>query len=77
MRPVPGIVCRCMPVLARESNGRLFLGGLWSGGLGRLVGSLEVCGLVEEFVVFLLGDDVARTVEYRADLNAQLTQCPA
>ena len=72
MRPVPGIVCRCMPVLARESSGRLFLGGLWSGRLGRLVSSFEVCGLVEELVVFLLGDDVARAVEYRAYLNAQL-----
>ena len=72
MRPVPGIIRRCLSVLARESSGRLFLGGLGSGGLNGLMRAFEVCGLVEELVVFLLGDDVARTVEYRADLDTEL-----
>ncbi len=63
-------VCRCLPVPIQRQR-KLFLGRLWSR-LDGLVRAFKISHVVEELVVLLLGDDVARAVEYGADLDAEL-----
>ena len=64
-------VCRCLPVPIQRQR-KLFLGRLRSSGLNGPMGSFEISHLIKELVVLLLGDDVARAVEYGADLDAEL-----
>ena len=70
MMPVPEIVCRCLPMQARESK-VLLLGGLRRSSLNGLVGAFEISYLIEELVVLILGDDVARTVEDSSHFDTQ------
>ena len=63
-------VCRCLPVPIQRQR-KLFLGRLGSR-LDGLVRAFKISHVVEELVVLLLGDDVARAVEYGADLDAEL-----